>query len=147
MYIFFGNRCESWSWTDGILAVLYESQPLQEHERWTEWGWRSVWSPRTIARTRLTSRGASRIWRPVFCFFLFVFCLCAGIELDKLDAEMIKLLAWQRIQQLFPPKAPSAPTPVTATVAAAPKSSSPQPDSETFVNHTFSFVCFFIFLF
>uniref|UniRef100_A0A8C3A8U1 PHD finger protein 12 n=1 Tax=Cyclopterus lumpus TaxID=8103 RepID=A0A8C3A8U1_CYCLU len=26
------------------------------------------------------------------------------IELDKLDAEMIKLLAWQRIQQLFPPK-------------------------------------------
>uniref|UniRef100_A0A667WKM5 PHD finger protein 12 n=1 Tax=Myripristis murdjan TaxID=586833 RepID=A0A667WKM5_9TELE len=27
-----------------------------------------------------------------------------GIELDKLDGEMIKLLAWQRIQQLFPPK-------------------------------------------
>uniref|UniRef100_A0A3B4WEP9 PHD finger protein 12 n=1 Tax=Seriola lalandi dorsalis TaxID=1841481 RepID=A0A3B4WEP9_SERLL len=30
------------------------------------------------------------------------------IELDKLDADMIKLLAWQRIQQLFPPKAPRA---------------------------------------
>ncbi|XP_075891927.1 PHD finger protein 12 isoform X2 [Nelusetta ayraudi] len=53
-----------------------------------------------------------------------------GIELDKLDAEMIKLLAWQRIQQLFPPKAASTPPPVTATVAAAPKSSPPQPDSE-----------------
>lgn len=75
MYIFFGNRCESWSWTDGILAVLYESQPLQEHERWTEWGWRSVWSPRTIAWTRLTSRGASRIWRPVFLFFCFFVCV------------------------------------------------------------------------
>lgn len=73
---------------------------------------------------------------------LFCVCVCSGIELDKLDAEMIKLLAWQRIQQLFPPKAASTPPPVTATVAAAPKSSSPQPDSETFVNHTFSFVCF-----
>ncbi|XP_034024925.1 PHD finger protein 12 isoform X2 [Thalassophryne amazonica] len=31
-----------------------------------------------------------------------------GIQLDKLDAAMIKLLAWQRIQQLFPPKTSSA---------------------------------------
>ncbi|XP_056139226.1 PHD finger protein 12 [Lampris incognitus] len=30
-----------------------------------------------------------------------------GIELDKLDDEMVKLLAWQRIQQLFPPKVPA----------------------------------------
>nr|XP_057936519.1 PHD finger protein 12 [Doryrhamphus excisus] len=29
-----------------------------------------------------------------------------GIQLDKLDAEMIKMLAWQRIQQLFPGKDP-----------------------------------------
>ncbi|KAK7882710.1 hypothetical protein WMY93_028884 [Mugilogobius chulae] len=34
-----------------------------------------------------------------------------GIELDKLDAEMIKLLAWQRIQQLFPKKSPAFPLP------------------------------------
>lgn len=32
-----------------------------------------------------------------------------GIELDKLDEEMIKLLAYQRIQQLFSPKALSSP--------------------------------------
>uniref|UniRef100_A0A665WRT6 PHD finger protein 12 n=1 Tax=Echeneis naucrates TaxID=173247 RepID=A0A665WRT6_ECHNA len=38
-----------------------------------------------------------------------------GIELDKLDADMIKLLAWQRIQQLFPPKAPSALLPPAAS--------------------------------
>lgn len=38
-----------------------------------------------------------------------------GIELDKLDSEMIKILAWQRIQQLFSPKPPSLPSlPVTA---------------------------------
>lgn len=58
-------------------------------------------------------------------------CLCirSGIELDKLDAEMIKLLAWQRIQQLFPPKAPSTPLPLAT--AAAPKTPSPHPDSKT----------------
>uniref|UniRef100_A0A671WY61 PHD finger protein 12 n=1 Tax=Sparus aurata TaxID=8175 RepID=A0A671WY61_SPAAU len=36
------------------------------------------------------------------------------IDLDKLDAEMLKLLAWQRIQQLFPPKVPSTPPPLEA---------------------------------
>ncbi|CAJ1065940.1 PHD finger protein 12 isoform X1 [Xyrichtys novacula] len=42
-----------------------------------------------------------------------------GIELEKLDAEMIKLLAWQRIQQLFPPKvSPSTPTPPPALNSA-----------------------------
>nr|XP_046244070.1 PHD finger protein 12 isoform X2 [Scatophagus argus] len=51
-----------------------------------------------------------------------------GIELDKLDAEMIKLLAWQRIQQLFPPKVPSTPPPLPST--AAPKTPSPRPDSQ-----------------
>ncbi|XP_070685616.1 PHD finger protein 12 isoform X2 [Pempheris klunzingeri] len=51
-----------------------------------------------------------------------------GIELDKLDADMIKLLAWQRIQQLFPPKAPSTPPPPAA--GAAPKTPSPRPDSQ-----------------
>lgn len=51
-----------------------------------------------------------------------------GIELDKLDAEMIKLLAWQRIQQLFSPKAPSLPSPqVTSSVSKTP---SPIPDSQ-----------------
>lgn len=56
-------------------------------------------------------------------------CVCVGIELDKLDAEMIKLLAWQRIQQLFPPKAPSTPPP--PATSAAPKTPSPRPDSKT----------------
>ncbi|TMS07123.1 PHD finger protein 12 [Larimichthys crocea] len=51
-----------------------------------------------------------------------------GIVLDKLDAEMIKLLAWQRIQQLFPPKAPSTPPPLTA--ATPPKTPPPHPDSQ-----------------
>ncbi|XP_076590640.1 PHD finger protein 12-like [Chaetodon auriga] len=51
-----------------------------------------------------------------------------GIELDKLDAEMIKLLAWQRIQQLFSPKAPSTPLPLAT--AAVPKTPSPHPDSQ-----------------
>uniref|UniRef100_A0A3P9KM70 PHD finger protein 12 n=1 Tax=Oryzias latipes TaxID=8090 RepID=A0A3P9KM70_ORYLA len=45
------------------------------------------------------------------------------IQLDKLDAEMIKMLAYQRIQQLFPPKIPSTP-PCTGS------SKSPQPDSQ-----------------
>uniref|UniRef100_A0AAQ4RTI9 PHD finger protein 12 n=1 Tax=Gasterosteus aculeatus aculeatus TaxID=481459 RepID=A0AAQ4RTI9_GASAC len=35
----------------------------------------------------------------------------AAETLDKLDAEMIKLLAWQRIQQLFPPKGSTTPPP------------------------------------
>ncbi|KAG7235003.1 hypothetical protein INR49_003202 [Caranx melampygus] len=52
-----------------------------------------------------------------------------AIELDKLDADMIKLLAWQRIQQLFPPKAPSAPLP--PATSDAPKTPSPHPDSKT----------------
>lgn len=51
-----------------------------------------------------------------------------GIELDKLDAEMIKLLAYQRIQQLFPPKVPSTPPP--PATSAAPKTPSPHPDSQ-----------------
>ncbi|XP_037313950.2 PHD finger protein 12 isoform X2 [Pungitius pungitius] len=51
-----------------------------------------------------------------------------GIELDKLDAEMIKLLAWQRIQQLFPPKGSTAPPPPATIVA--PKNPSPCPDSQ-----------------
>ncbi|XP_071768514.2 PHD finger protein 12 [Centroberyx gerrardi] len=49
-----------------------------------------------------------------------------GIELDKLDGEMIKLLAWQRIQQLFPPKAPSIP-PLASTALKPP---SLRPDSQ-----------------
>ncbi|XP_029302198.1 PHD finger protein 12 isoform X2 [Cottoperca gobio] len=51
-----------------------------------------------------------------------------GIELDKLDAEMIKLLAWQRIQQLFPPKVSSTPPP--PATSAAPKTPSPCPDGQ-----------------
>ncbi|KAG7478763.1 PHD finger protein 12 [Solea senegalensis] len=51
-----------------------------------------------------------------------------GIMLDKLDAEMIKLLAWQRIQQLFPPKAPkSLLPPVTSDTTKTPP---PHPDSQ-----------------
>ncbi|KAM3874832.1 PHD finger protein 12 [Diretmus argenteus] len=51
-----------------------------------------------------------------------------GIELDKLDGEMIKLLAWQRIQQLFPPKAPGTPPPPPASTALKPPS--PRPNSQ-----------------
>ncbi|XP_063349341.1 PHD finger protein 12-like [Pelmatolapia mariae] len=51
-----------------------------------------------------------------------------GIELDKLDSEMIKLLAYQRIQQLFAPKVPSTqPPPTTSTT---PKTSAPHPNSQ-----------------
>nr|XP_020442114.1 PHD finger protein 12 isoform X2 [Monopterus albus] len=51
-----------------------------------------------------------------------------GIELDKLDTEMIKILAWQRIQQIFPPKAPSSlPPRATSTV---PKFPPAHPDSQ-----------------
>ncbi|XP_026227189.1 PHD finger protein 12 [Anabas testudineus] len=51
-----------------------------------------------------------------------------GIELDKLDADMIKLLAWQRIQQLFPPKAPSSlASPATSAIS---KTLSPHPESQ-----------------
>ncbi|XP_015243430.1 PREDICTED: PHD finger protein 12 [Cyprinodon variegatus] len=42
----------------------------------------------------------------------------AGIELDKLDAEMIKLLAYQRIQQLFPPKVLSPPPPPASSTSS-----------------------------
>uniref|UniRef100_A0A8C5DVK7 PHD finger protein 12 n=1 Tax=Gouania willdenowi TaxID=441366 RepID=A0A8C5DVK7_GOUWI len=48
------------------------------------------------------------------------------LELDKLDAEMIKLLAYQRIQQLFPPKPPKTPPPPAPCIA--PKLSSPAHD-------------------
>ncbi|RVE64470.1 hypothetical protein OJAV_G00126220 [Oryzias javanicus] len=47
------------------------------------------------------------------------------IELDKLDAEMIKILAYQRIQQLFPPKVSSTPPPTGSC-----KVSSAQADSQ-----------------
>uniref|UniRef100_A0A3B3ZRG5 PHD finger protein 12 n=1 Tax=Periophthalmus magnuspinnatus TaxID=409849 RepID=A0A3B3ZRG5_9GOBI len=55
-------------------------------------------------------------------------CVCAGIELDKLDAEMIKLLAWQRIQQLFPKKEPSLPSPRATSLAS--KTPPSIPDSQ-----------------
>uniref|UniRef100_A0A3Q0SEK2 PHD finger protein 12 n=1 Tax=Amphilophus citrinellus TaxID=61819 RepID=A0A3Q0SEK2_AMPCI len=55
-------------------------------------------------------------------------CVHAGIELDKLDAEMIKLLAYQRIQQLFAPKVPSTQPPPTTSIT--PKSPSPHPNSQ-----------------
>ncbi|KAM4742835.1 PHD finger protein 12 [Anableps anableps] len=50
-----------------------------------------------------------------------------GIELDKLDEETIKLLAYQRIQQLFPPKALSGP-PLLA--AGAPSKAPPPHDGQ-----------------
>uniref|UniRef100_A0A8C5DVQ9 PHD finger protein 12 n=1 Tax=Gouania willdenowi TaxID=441366 RepID=A0A8C5DVQ9_GOUWI len=59
---------------------------------------------------------------------LLCMLVCAGIELDKLDAEMIKLLAYQRIQQLFPPKPPKTPPPPAPCIA--PKLSSPAHDSK-----------------
>lgn len=62
-------------------------------------------------------------------WYNYFLCVYVGIELDKLDAEMIKLLAWQRIQQLFPPKVPSTPTPIAP--AAAPKSPLPCSESKT----------------
>ncbi|KAM9852937.1 PHD finger protein 12 [Aulostomus maculatus] len=52
-----------------------------------------------------------------------------GIEMDKLDAEMIKLLAWQRIQQLFPRKAPITPPP-PPSASTVPKTPSPRPDCQ-----------------
>ncbi|KAM4628207.1 PHD finger protein 12 [Polymixia lowei] len=56
-----------------------------------------------------------------------------GIELDKLDEEMIKLLAWQRIQQLFPPKVSTTSLSSDATPpppSAASKLQSPHPESQ-----------------
>ncbi|KAM6933559.1 LOW QUALITY PROTEIN: PHD finger protein 12 [Xenentodon cancila] len=50
------------------------------------------------------------------------------IDMDKIDAEMIKLLAFQRIQQLFSPKIPS-PAPPLPTSADS-RTSSPHPDSQ-----------------
>ncbi|XP_077578778.1 PHD finger protein 12 isoform X2 [Stigmatopora nigra] len=47
------------------------------------------------------------------------------IELGKLDIEMIKLLAWQRIQQLFPCKDPS---PLPTDIKDAPKPPKSFPD-------------------
>lgn len=52
-----------------------------------------------------------------------------GIELDKLDSEMIKLLAWQRIQQLFSPKGPNLPS-LQATSSSVSKTPPPIPDSQ-----------------
>ncbi|XP_055736422.1 PHD finger protein 12-like [Salvelinus fontinalis] len=58
------------------------------------------------------------------------------IELSKLDEELVKLLAWQRIQQLFPHKAPPVPqgscvtaSPLPATTVAL-KPQSPVPCTE-----------------
>uniref|UniRef100_A0A4W5KM39 PHD finger protein 12 n=1 Tax=Hucho hucho TaxID=62062 RepID=A0A4W5KM39_9TELE len=60
------------------------------------------------------------------------------IELSNLDEELVKLLAWQRIQQLFPPKAPPTPqgscltatAPPTTTVALKPQSPAPRTEEE-----------------
>ncbi|XP_070290309.1 PHD finger protein 12 isoform X2 [Salvelinus sp. IW2-2015] len=60
------------------------------------------------------------------------------IELSKLDEELVKLLAWQRIQQLFPHKAPPVPqgscvtaSPLpTTTVALKPQSPAPCTEEE-----------------
>ncbi|CAB1348055.1 unnamed protein product [Coregonus sp. 'balchen'] len=60
------------------------------------------------------------------------------IELSKLDEELVKLLAWQRIQQLFPPKAPPIPQgscvtvtpPPTTTVALNPQSPTPRTEEQ-----------------
>lgn len=71
------------------------------------------------------------------CVFVF---LCTSIELDKLDTEMIKLLAYQRIQQLFAPKVPSTqPPPTTSTT---PKTSAPHPNSKTPLHY--SLVCLLV---
>lgn len=59
------------------------------------------------------------------------------MELSNLDEELVKLLAWQRIQQLFPPKAPSTPqgsgltAPPTTTVALKPQSPVPRTEGKT----------------
>ncbi|KAK6296062.1 hypothetical protein J4Q44_G00337750 [Coregonus suidteri] len=56
------------------------------------------------------------------------------IEVSNLDEELVKLLAWQRIQQLFPPKV--APTPQGSCLTATPpptvalKPQSPAPRTE-----------------
>uniref|UniRef100_A0A673WJP9 PHD finger protein 12 n=1 Tax=Salmo trutta TaxID=8032 RepID=A0A673WJP9_SALTR len=42
------------------------------------------------------------------------------IELSKLDEELVKLLAWQRIQQLFPHKAPPVPQGSCVTTSPPP---------------------------
>lgn len=51
------------------------------------------------------------------------------INLEKLDADMIKLLAWQRIQQLFPPKVPSPQTSISPMAVL--KNPPALPDSKT----------------
>ncbi|XP_061574666.1 PHD finger protein 12 isoform X2 [Cololabis saira] len=57
-----------------------------------------------------------------------------GIDMDKIDAEMIKLLAFQRIQQLFSSKVSSAaapaPAPPPPPSSAASRTSSPPPDGQ-----------------
>ncbi|XP_070295059.1 PHD finger protein 12 isoform X3 [Salvelinus sp. IW2-2015] len=58
------------------------------------------------------------------------------MELSNLDEELVKLLAWQRIQQLFPPKVPPTPqgsgltAPPTTTVALKPQSPAPRTEEE-----------------
>ncbi|KAJ8280871.1 hypothetical protein GJAV_G00060230 [Gymnothorax javanicus] len=56
----------------------------------------------------------------------------AELELSDLDERLIKLLAWQRIQQLFPPKAPPSQRicvtpPPTASFSSAPPAPAPPP--------------------
>uniref|UniRef100_A0A4W5P8E0 PHD finger protein 12 n=1 Tax=Hucho hucho TaxID=62062 RepID=A0A4W5P8E0_9TELE len=58
------------------------------------------------------------------------------IELSKLDEELVKLLAWQRIQQLFPHKVPLIPqgscvtASSTTTVALKPQSPAPRTEEQ-----------------
>ncbi|KAJ8276609.1 hypothetical protein COCON_G00083610 [Conger conger] len=56
-----------------------------------------------------------------------------GIELSKLDEKFIKLLAWQRIQQLFPPKAPP---PQIHRVSPPPSATTPSPSPTPPAPHT-----------
>ncbi|XP_041918793.1 PHD finger protein 12 [Alosa sapidissima] len=54
------------------------------------------------------------------------------IELSKLDEDMVRMLAWQRIQQLFPKKVSQLPKPcgVPSPISASPSPPTPTPPSE-----------------
>lgn len=102
------------SWSCGPAAAL-RLQPVQVSEGRKTRGRRSA-----MSRHRNAAATA---------FVLTVQLCVAAIELEKLDADMIKLLAWQRIQQLFPPAALGPQTSISPP--AAPKAPALLPDSKT----------------
>ncbi len=68
---------------------------------------------------------------------IYVLCFISlEIELGKLDERLVQILAWQRLQQLLPPKPGSTPAPAATAAAHSPSSSNTTTTTSLATNQT-----------